>query len=47
MYKNLIRSYFGTSSFALCIEVYITVSLVGRVHYQRFHTSMLVQYYNI
>jgi hypothetical protein len=33
------RNYFGTSSCVLCREVYCTVSLFGRVHYQRFHCN--------
>ena len=31
------RNYTGTVSFVLCREVYYTVSLFGRVHYQRVH----------
>ena len=30
------RSYTGTVSCVLCREVYSTVSLFGRAHYQRF-----------
>ena len=30
------RNYTGTISHVLCREVYYTVSLFGRVHYQRF-----------
>ena len=33
------RNYFGTSSCVLCREVYCTVSLFGRVHYQMFHCN--------
>ena len=31
------RNYTGTVSHVLCREVYYTVSLFGRVHYQRVH----------
>ena len=33
------RNYFGTSSCVLCGQVYYIVSLLGSVHYQRFHCS--------
>ena len=35
--RTIGKTYFGTSSLVLCREVYGTVSLLGRVHYQRFH----------
>ena len=33
------RNYTGTVDHVLCREVYYTVSLFGRVHYQRFHCT--------
>ena len=35
-------NYTGTISCVLCREVYCTVSLFGRVHYQRFHCIMFI-----
>ena len=35
--KTIGHVIFGTLSSALCREVYYTVSLFWRVHYQRFH----------
>ena len=35
------RNYTGTVSRVLCREVYSTVSLFGRVHYQRFRGSQI------
>ena len=43
------RNYTGTVSHVLCREVYCTLSVSGRVHYQRFHcttysTDTLIMY---
>ena len=35
------RNYTETVSHVLCKEVFYTESLFGRVHYQRFHCSIL------
>jgi hypothetical protein len=41
VFKTIRRMYFETASHVLCREVYYTVSLYRRVHYQRFHCSQL------
>ena len=38
------RNYAKTTSCVLCREVYYTVSLFGRVHYQRFHVTVYSTY---
>ena len=40
-FKMYCRNYTGTVSRALCREVYCTVSLFGRVHYQRFSPAIV------
>ena len=40
-FKMYCRNYTGTVSHVLCREVYYTVSLFGRVHYCRFHSSQI------
>ena len=40
------RNYTGTVSHVLCREVYYTVSLFGRVHYQRFHCSLTLPFFS-
>ena len=37
------RNYTGSVSHVLCREVYCTVPLLGRVHYQRVHCASAIR----
>ena len=47
MYQNYREGLFGTSIFVLCRGGNCTVSLFGRVHYQRFHCVLVRLYIHI